>query len=142
MSCCVLPSGANAAVLVWSGLVLSTARVFVTGCALPHDRDSEKAYVTVNDKVCWTQDFSSHHGSRQCGSKRRDWDEKSSTVQCQGESISGKLTVIVYTDLNSHANDESFAIDNVEVTQISTGTVIRSTEPLSSQCSDWCNGHR
>ena len=118
-----LSSGADAAVLLWGGLFLSAACALVMGHALPHGRDDEKAYVTVNDKVCWTRAFARHHGSRQCGSKRRDWDEKSSTVQCQGESISGKLTVRVYTDLNSHANDESFAIDNVVVTQISTGTV-------------------
>ena len=108
--------------LVWSGLVSSTARVFVTGCALPHDRDSENAYVTVNDKVCWTQKFTVAQTSHQCGKtgSNNNWKEDSVAVRCEAASVAGKLTVRVYTDLNGAANDESFAIDNVVVTQIST----------------------
>ena len=121
---CLL-SHSDAAVLVWNELVSSTARVFVTGYALPHDRDNEKAYVTVNDKICWTKSFANTAGSQQCGSSSNNWHEDSVAVRCEAESVAGKLTVRVYTNLNGGADDESFAIDNVVVTQISTGTVVR-----------------
>ena len=111
--------------LVWSGLVSSTARVFVTGCALPHDRDSERAYVTVNNQTCWNKTLIGTTGSQQCGSSRNNWFEDSVAVRCEAKSVAGKLTVRVYTGLNSPASDESFAIDNVVVAQISSGTVVR-----------------
>ena len=99
--------------------------MFVTGCALPHDRDNEKAYVTVNDKTCWTKTLAASDGSQQCGGSHK-WHEDSVAVRCVAESVAGKLTVRVYANLDGGLSDESFAIDNV-VVKISSGsgTVVR-----------------
>ena len=92
--------------------------------ALPHGRDNEKAYVTLNDKTCWTKAFTHAQGSQQCGSSRGHWLEDSAAVRCEADSVAGKLTVRVYTNLNSGAGDESFAIDNVDVRKVSSGMII------------------
>ena len=106
-------------------LVLSAARMVVMERSPPHDRDNEKAYVTVNGKTCWTETFTSKQGSKQCGSSSNNWFEDSRTVKCEAESVSGKLAVRVYTSLSSNADDESFAIDNVVVSKLSiNGTVV------------------
>ena len=110
--------------LVWGGLVSSTARVFVTGYAVPHDRDKENAYVAVNGKVCWTQAFPAPDGSQECGGLIDNWREESVAVTCEAESVDGKLTVRAYTDLDRGGFDESFAIDNVVVTKTHKGYVV------------------
>ena len=48
-------------------------------------------------------------------------------VTCQADAVDGKLTVRVYTDLNSGANDESFGIDNVVVSKVMPFTTIKSS---------------
>ena len=99
------------------------AGVFVIGCAPPHCRDNEKAYVTVNGKTCWSKTLGHKDGSNQCGStSSTSWREESYTVECEEDAVSGKLTVRVHADLSSTATDESFAIDNVVVSQILPGT--------------------
>ena len=90
--------------------------------ALPHYRDNEKAYVTVNGKECWTGTLIAYQGSQVCGQSHNGWNENSIPVKCEAESVSGKLTVRVYSNLDGGADDESFAIDNVVVSQI-TGMV-------------------
>lgn len=81
-------------------------------------RDNEKAYVTANDKTCWTKNLSAPHGSQQCGASHDHWLEDSLMVLCEARSVAGKLTVRVFTTLDSSAYDESFAIDNVDVRKI------------------------
>ena len=53
-----------------------------------------------------------------------NWREESVAVTCEAESVDGKLTVWVYTELDSAAFDESFAIDNVVVTKTHKGYVV------------------
>ena len=90
--------------------------------SLFHDRrDKEKAYVTVNNKLCWSQILVASTGSHQCGSTQGGWNENSIRVQCEAEAVDGKLKVRVYTDLNDNTDDESFAIDNVAIVKISAG---------------------
>jgi len=93
------------------------------GYALAHGRDNEKAYVSVNDNICWTKTFEQTSGSYECGTNgyifaRR---EDSVAVRCDAESVGGEVTVRVYTSLDGTANEESFAIDNVELSMIPTG---------------------
>ena len=99
------------------------ASEFVMGYALAHGRDNEKAYVSVNDKICWTKTFEQTSGSYECGtngwvSARR---EESVAVRCDAESVGGEVTVRVYTNLDGTTDEESFAIDNVELSKIPTG---------------------
>ena len=115
---------------------MSATRLFVTGYTLPHDRDNEKAYVAVNDKVCWTKNFVNDDGSQQCGGSRGHWREDSVRVSCEAESVAGKLTVRVYTNLSSSGTDESFAIDNVMVIKTYTGTVVRLALRYSHFCGE------
>ena len=102
------------------------AHGFVMKYAFAHDRANEKAYVTVNDKACWNKTLTNNpQGSQQCGDTTLSgdiWFEESLAVQCAAESVDGKLTVRVYADLNQVGTDESFAIDNVIVLKMSTGT--------------------
>lgn len=91
---------------------------------LAHDRDNEKAYVSVNDKICWNKTLANAQGSQQCGSTISTWLEDSVAAQCAAESVGGKLTVRVYSDLDGGGTEESFAIDNVTVLKISTGVVV------------------
>merc|ERR1712048_546889 len=83
--------------------------------------DNETAYVTVNDKTCWTDSFWSKEGSQHCGSSRDNFHETFVKVQCEAESVDGKLTVRVYGNLDSPLYDESFAIDNVVVAKKKDG---------------------
>ena len=104
--------------------------MFVIGCAPPYRRDNEKAHVAINGKTCWSQTLGHQDGSNQCGStKSTSWRETSISVKCEDDAVSGKLTVRVYADLSSDATDESFAIDNVVVTQIPSGTVYHVRSP-------------
>ena len=66
-----------------------------------------------------------------CGQSHGGWNEDVIAVTCEAESVSGKLAVRVYTSLSSAPDDESFAIDNVVVTQI-TGTVVMVTDMRGS----------
>ena len=85
----------------------------------PHYRDDHKAYVTVNDKTCWTKSFSGLDGKQQCGPVTTDgFGEQSVAVTCEVQSLSGKLKIRVFTDLDQDLSDESFGIDNVVVSQI------------------------
>ena len=89
--------------------------------SLLNRRDNEKAYVTVNDQPCWSQEFFMITGSQQCGSTLGNWNENSISVKCEAEAVDGKLAVRVYADLDGSAEDESFAIDNVVITKIGAG---------------------
>ena len=90
--------------------------------SLFHDRrDKEKAYVTVNNKLCWSQILVASTGSHQCGSTQGGWNENSIRVQCEAEAVDGKLKVQVGADLDSDADDESFAIDNVAINDAPDG---------------------
>ena len=94
--------------------------------ALSNHRDNENAYVSVNGEACWSQTLSGTNGSPQCGgSSSTAWNEESVPVTCQAEAVGGKLTVAVYAHLDSFSGaDESFGIDNVEISKISAGTVL------------------
>ena len=72
--------------------------------------------MSVNSEECWRQRFRWSIGSKECGGKYKD---ASAAAECEAESVGGKLTVRVYTDLDSNGKDESFAIDNVAITPIS-----------------------
>ena len=92
-------------------------------CLLYCRDDNEKAYVSVNGKSCWSRALKSTTGSEQCGVKTNNWlFEYSTLVTCKAEAVDGKLKVRVHTDLNSNADDESFAIDNVVVKLATTIT--------------------
>ena len=106
-------------------VVLSAAtRVFMR-YALPHDREGyEKAYVTVNGKMCSIKSFATSTGSAVCGNVQgttNDWFEDSVAVRCDAESVNGEVTVRVYTNLGGGAHEESFAIDNVKLSMIPAG---------------------
>ena len=123
---CLTLLGADVVVLVWSELVLCRCMscVLVMEYGLAHDRDNEKAYVSVNDKICWNKTLANAQGSQQCGSTISTWLEDSVAAQCAAEPVGGKLTVRVYSDLDGGGTEESFAIDNVTVMKISTGVVV------------------
>ena len=85
-------------------------------------RDDEKAFVSVNGKQCWTRSFWGGDGSHQCGSTRQHFEETSVAVKCEAEAVDGEITVKVTTNLGGQGNEESFAIDNVEIVQTLAGT--------------------
>ena len=92
--------------------------MFLTSCAAVRLRDNENAYVQVNGKTCWTKKLAGG-GKQLCGSKSNGWNEEKIAVKCTGETnAKGELTLRVYTQLDSAANDESFGIDNVVVKKI------------------------
>merc|ERR1712048_854272 len=76
--------------------------------------DNENAYVQVNGKTCWQKKLAGS-GKQVCGSKNGGWNEDRIKVSCTAPAVNNQFTVRVYTQLNSAANDESFAIDNVVV---------------------------
>ena len=90
------------------------------GAARLHCRDGEKAFVSVNGDRCWKEKFKETDGVQVCG-KDKQWYSKDMlvAVECEEKAVDGKLTVRVYTELNSEPGDESFAIDNVVIKQIS-----------------------
>ena len=80
-------------------------------------RDSEDAYVSVNGRTCWTKTgMLGTSGTQQCGGFYKE--ERFRVTGCY-YTLLGKttvpLTVRVWTNLDSKADDESFAIDNVVV---------------------------
>merc|ERR1712048_1364704 len=77
--------------------------------------DKEKAFVKVNGKQCWTKTFTGAQGKQICGGKNNGWNELKVKVTCTAAAVGGKITVQVGTNLNSAANDESFAIDNAKL---------------------------
>ena len=61
-------------------------------------------------------------GTHECGRKSLShFKDDSVSAKCEAEAGSGKLTVRVDTNLKGHKNEESFAIDNVVISQISAG---------------------
>ena len=76
-------------------------------------RDTEKAFVEVNGKKCWTKSFTAVQGKQICGSTNNGWNELKVKATCTADAVKGAFTVRVSTTLNSAANDESFGIDNV-----------------------------
>ena len=87
-------------------------------------RDGEKAFVSVNGKKCWKQTFAANEGAHVCGSRNSQWfKDRRVTVICEAEAGDGKMTVRTYSNVNQGPHDESFAIDNVVIAQISAGTV-------------------
>ena len=92
-------------------------------------RDNEKAYVSLNGKQCWTKSFDNGAGTQVCGSGSNNWEEERVKVQCQGIAVNGKLTVRVWTNLNSAANDESFGIDAVVVKRIKADVSDKFNDP-------------
>ena len=76
--------------------------------------------MSVNNEECWSQRFGYFKGSQECGDKISMYSyDASAAAECEAEAVGGKLTVRVYTDLDSNGKDESFAIDNVTITAIS-----------------------
>ena len=102
-------------------------------CALSNHRDNENAYMSVNGEACWSQTFVGTHGTRECGGSATNWNEQSVPVTCEADAVDGKLTVRVYTNLDSSGVDESFGIDNVKISKISTGTVLLHVLPVRIQ---------
>ena len=89
-----------------------------TDYALTHCRDNENAIVQVNGKTCWQKKLAAGSGKQLCGSKSNGWNEEKIKITCQAAPVNGQLTVRVYTELDSAANDESFGIDNVKLTKL------------------------
>ena len=87
-----------------------------------HTRDAgEAGFVSINDKQCWSESLSSREGSEQCGRSNNAWENENLIhVHCQAQSVGDKLMVRVHTNLDGHASDESYAIDNVVVTKLVT----------------------
>ena len=84
-----------------------------------YHRDNEKAYVTVNNKECWSKKILGREGSQECGDRKPTSNEDVTAVQCQAEAADGEMKVVVYTELTKGAAEASFAIDNVVITKIS-----------------------
>ena len=99
------------------GWPLSVARrALCDNDVFAHVRDNEKAFVQVNGNTCWTKTLNASQGEQICGQGHSGWNEERMLVQCTAPAVNGKFTVRVYTTLNSGAQDESFAIDNVVLT--------------------------
>ena len=82
-------------------------------------RDGESAYVSVNGQTCWIKtDIRGTEGTQQCGGLFKE--ERYRVTGCyvtlpESRALGSGLTVRVWTNLDSGATDESFAIDNVAV---------------------------
>ena len=79
-------------------------------------RDNEKAYVSVNGKICWSKaNLRGTVGTQQCGGFSKE--EIFRVVACyatlSGSEVNSPLTVRVWTNLDEDAADKSFGIDNV-----------------------------
>ena len=85
-------------------------------------RDNEDAYVSVNDVVCWIKtDILATRGTQQCGGRFKE--ERFRVTGCYvtlpktlGDD-NAPLTVRVWTNLDQEADDESFGIDNVVISE-------------------------
>ena len=73
----------------------------------------------VNGKECWKQTLNHASGSKICGYPK--YSDESIKVSCKADAVDGELRVRVHADLNSDTRDESFAIDNVVIEEISAG---------------------
>ena len=84
-------------------------------------RDNEDAYVSVNDKVCWIKtDILATRGTQQCGGRFKE--ERFRVTGCyvtlpETSEPTVPLTVRVWTNLDGEADDESFGIDNVVISE-------------------------
>ena len=80
-------------------------------------RDNENAFVSVNGDTCWTKtDILATRGTQQCGGFFKE--ERFRVTGCYVDlAPSQTLTVRVWTDLDGNANDESFGIDNVVISE-------------------------
>ena len=91
-----------------------------------HLRDHENAYVSLNGKTCWTKtDIQYTKGDGNvCGNTNANYSEERYSAACK-VTLSGSdtmpLTVRVFANLDSDANDESFGIDNVIIQKIESG---------------------
>ena len=87
-----------------------------------HDRDSEYGRVYVNGEECWSKLIQLSTGSHQCGGRgsNDNWREHHWRIKCGTISVDGELIVRVTTNLNGLPDDESFAMDNVQVTRLGT----------------------
>merc|ERR1712072_1267404 len=78
--------------------------------------DNERAYVSVNGKLCYNKVLHYSRGTNVCGHGHGGFKEEKIRVTCKGTlSKAGNLAVRVWTSLNQDARDESFGIDNVVV---------------------------
>ena len=87
-------------------------------------RDNEAAYVSVNDKTCWTKtDIFAKNGEQLCGGifKEETFRVTGCFVTLPASEEKVPMTVRVWTNLDGDADDESFGIDNVVVRAIQTG---------------------
>jgi hypothetical protein len=82
-------------------------------------RDSETATITVNGQHCMKTKFHYTRGTQQCGVNHGSYVEQKSRVTCLLANPGTALTIKVATNINEHAGNEAWGIDNVE---ISTGT--------------------
>ena len=81
--------------------------------------------MSVNDKTCWTKTgLDGNDGTQQCGGFFKE--ERVPVRECYvilappatNAQTRVPLTVKVWTNLDATADDESFAIDNVTITEI------------------------
>ena len=94
-------------------------------------RDKEDAYVSLNGKTCWTKTgLYGRSGKRnECGGsanrllyRRVFLEERFPVIGCFATlEANMPLTVRVWTNLDSHSRDESFAIDNVVIQATENG---------------------
>ena len=95
--------------------------VFVVLRCCTH-RDDEEAYVSVNGNICWSKTtLSGSAGTQLCGVQNKDHKEQLFRVRSCHITTSAAskamvpLTVRVWANLNGNADDESFGIGNVLV---------------------------
>ena len=60
-------------------------------------------------------------GSQQCGDKGVGSTEGVHAVKCNAEATNGELKVVVLVELSKGVKEASFAIDNVNITKITSG---------------------
>ena len=100
------------------------------------NRDNEEAYVSLNDEICWTKTrILATNGEQQCGGFFKE--ERIPVTGCyitlsplpNNKKSRVPLTVLVETNLDGTADDESFGIDNVVVKKIKRSNLTH--EPTS-----------
>ena len=89
-------------------------------------RDGENAYVSVNDKLCWSKTLVGTIGTQECGGifLEEAFRITGCYVTLSGSGATLPLTVRVWADLDQGPTDESFGIDNVLVQQGMTKRIL------------------
>ena len=119
-------------VLCWFSGV-RVGRGVLKSSPLLHTRDNERAYVSVNGKLCFNKVLHYSKGTNVCGHGHSGFKEEKIKVTCKGTlSKAGNLAVRVWTSLNQDAKDESFGIDNVVVTYATPKPGVAQTPTLNA----------